>query len=182
MKLSEFWPFFTFGMAEYTFQAVLVLVTMLLLRRAKLSYFFSFVTAVLYGLLLDGAIALVGLLPMSGFVWDLLFFAVGKLFCSAGVSMMFHTYISPEAYELFVKEISRKFGADIHKFKTGYDCVSCLLGIGMSFAFFGLWHFEGVKLGTVVCALLNGTIIGLFTRFFETYWVFEDRFPWGKYF
>ena len=40
LKLSEFWPFFTFGMAEYTFQAVLVLVTMLLLRRAKLSYFF----------------------------------------------------------------------------------------------------------------------------------------------
>lgn len=182
LKISEFWPFFTFGMAEYTFQAVLVLVTMLLLRRAKLSYFFSFVTAVIYGLLLDGAIALVALLPVSGIGADLGLFVVGMLFCSAGVSMVFHTYISPEAYELFVKELSQKFGVDIHKFKTGYDCTSCLLSIVMSFAFFGLWHFEGVKLGTVVCALLNGTIISLFTRFFEKYWVFEDRFPYRKYF
>ena len=119
---------------------------------------------------------------MSGIGADLGLFVVGMLFCSAGVSMVFHTYISPEAYELFVKELSQKFGVNIHKFKTGYDCASCLLSVVMSFAFFGLWHFEGVKLGTVVCALLNGTIISLFTRVFEKYWVFEDRFPYRKYF
>lgn len=182
LKISEFLPFFSFGMAEYTLQAVVLLVMILILRKAKLSYFFSFVTAVLYGLMLDGVMALVALIPAGGMGMDVLFFVIGMLFCSAGVSMVFHTYISPEAYELFVKELSGKYGLDIHKFKTAYDCTSCLLSIVMSFAFFGLWHFEGIKLGTVVCALLNGTIISLFTRFFEKYWVFEDRFPYRKYF
>ena len=51
------------------------------------------------------------------------------LSCAAGVSAMFHTYISPEVYELFVKEVSAHFGADINRFKTGYDCVSCLVGV-----------------------------------------------------
>lgn len=64
------------------------------------------------------------------------------LSCTAGVSAMFHTYISPEVYELFVKEVSARLGADINRFRTGYDCVSFLA--------FGLWYFEGVKWGTTV--------------------------------
>ena len=46
---------------------------------------------------------------------------------------------------VFVKEVSAHFGADINRFKTGYDCVSCLVGVAMSFFAFGLWRFEGVK-------------------------------------
>ena len=65
------------------------------------------------------------------------------LSCAAGVSAMFHTYISPEVYELFVKEVSARFGADINRFRTGYDCVSFLA--------FGLWYFEGVKWGQRCC-------------------------------
>lgn len=56
----------------------------------------------------------------------------------------FYIYIAPEAYELFVKELSGKYGINIHRFKTGYDCGSCLVSIVLSF-FFGLWCFEGVK-------------------------------------
>ena len=95
---------------------------------------------------------------------------------------MFHTYISPEVYELFVKEVSAHFGADINRFKTGYDCVSCLVGVAMSFLAFGLWHFEGVKWGTILCALINGYVIGRFSAFYEAHWTFYDRFPWRKYF
>ena len=177
LKISQFLPFFSFGMAEYTLQAVVLAVMMLILRRVKLSYLFSFVTAVIYGFMLDAVMALVALLPMGHMAVTVLFYLLGMLLCSVGVSLLFHTYISPEAYELFVKEVSQKFGADIHLFKTAYDCVSCLVGIGLSFAFFGLWHFEGVKLGTVLCALVNGSLIGLCTRFFEKLWRFEDRFP-----
>ncbi|MBQ9166537.1 MAG: hypothetical protein IJX71_06415, partial [Oscillospiraceae bacterium] len=54
LKLSETLPFFTFGMAEYTFQALLLVVMVVVLRRFRVSYLFSFVTAVLYGLTLDG--------------------------------------------------------------------------------------------------------------------------------
>ena len=45
--LSPTWSFVTFGMAEYCLQAVLLLVMILILRRFRLSYLFSFITAVI---------------------------------------------------------------------------------------------------------------------------------------
>lgn len=71
---------------------------------------------------------------------------------------------------------------DINKFKTGYDCVSSLIGVAMSFLVFGLWHFVGVSWGTILCALINGTIIGRFSAFYEKHWTFYDRFPWRRFF
>lgn len=182
LKLSETLPFFTFGMAEYTFQALLLVVMMVVLRRFRISYLFSFVTAVVYGLTLDGAIGLVGLFPGESFPLRLAFFLLGMLFCSIGVSFFFHTYISPEVYELFVKELSAKYGFQIHKCKTVYDCVSCLLGVVLSFVFFGFGVFEGVKWGTIFCALVNGWLIGQCSGIFERIWRFEDRWALRRYF
>ena len=174
LKLSQTFPAFSFGMAEYCFQAALLAVLSLVLRRFKPVYLFSFVTAVVYGLTLDAAMALVGLLPPLGIAGRLACYLAGMLLCAAGVSLLFHTYVPPEAYELFVKELSARTGRDIHAVKTAYDCVSCALGVAMSFAFFGLWHFEGVKLGTVFCALVNGWIIGRFSRALEGAFEFRD--------
>lgn len=182
LKISEFAPFFSFGMAEYTLQALILVLMMIIVRKVKLSYFFSLVTAILYGVMLDGALALTALIPLPTLTARIIMYVIGMPLCSAGVSLLFHTYISPEAYEMFVKEVSSKFKFDIHKIKTVYDCSSCIIGIILSFAFFGLWHFEGINIGTVICALLNGTFINLFSRLFEKKWVFKDRFTLKKYF
>ena len=45
--LSPMWRFFSFGMAIYCFQAVLLVVMCLVLRKFRISYLFSFVTAVI---------------------------------------------------------------------------------------------------------------------------------------
>ena len=180
--LSPAWNFFTFGMAEYCLQAMLLIIMVLMIRRFRISYLFSFVTAVIYGFVLDGFMALGTMLP-GDMIWQrIIYYCLGMLFCSAGVSAMFHTYISPEVYELFVKEVSAHFHISITKFKTAYDCVSCLIGILMSFLVFGLWHFEGVKWGTVLCALINGWIIGRFSALYNKHFSFFDRFNWRKFF
>lgn len=180
--LSQIWSFFTFGMAEYCLQAVVLIIMALVVRRFQFSYLFSFVTAVIYGFVLDGFMILGTMLPVD-FLWQrMIYYVVGMLLCAAGVSAMFHTYISPEVYELFVKEVSRHFHIDINKFKTAYDCTSCLIGLVMSFLIFGMWHFVGVNWGTIVCALINGTIIGRISAFYEKHWTFYDRFGWRKYF
>ena len=174
LKISQYIPVFSFGMAEYSFQAVLLIILSLFLRKFKPYYLFSFVTAVIYGLTLDAAMLLVGVLPLAGLAGKLIFYFVGMLFCSIGVSLLFHTYIPPEAYELFVKEVSAKSKVDINIIKTVYDCLSCLVGVVLSFAFFGLWHFEGVKLGTVICALVNGFLIGKCSKILESVFDFQD--------
>lgn len=182
LKISEFLPFFSFGMAEYTLQALVLLLLTLILRQGKRACLFSFVTAVLYGWLLDASIALISFVPGQSVGFRIVFYLVGMLLCSVGVALLFDTYITPEAYELFVKEISARYRWDLHKCKTVYDCVSCLVAIVLSFLFFGWGHFEGVKLGTVFCALCNGTLIGLCSRALHRIWVFEDKLPLRKYF
>ena len=182
LKVSQYLPFFSFGMAEYTLQTVLLLALCFVMRRFRLSYLFSFVTAVLYGFALDGSLWLLSFIPMDSGALRLVFYVVGMVLCSLGVSLFFHTYISPEVYELFVKELSSKLYADIHKVKTVYDCISCLVAVVMSFAFFGLWHFEGVEWGTIVCALINGWMIGKAAKLLEHCFDFRDALPWRKHF
>ena len=176
LKLAEIGAgsFFSFGTCVYLWQLLLLILGSLVLRRFRLSFLFSFVTALIYGTVLDGMVALVGLLPFAGMAARFVYYVIGLFSCAVGVSLMFHTYISPEVYELLVKEISAKFGWKITKVKTAYDCCSCLLGVVLSFAFFGFGHFEGVKWGTIVCALVNGFIIGQCSKFFDKRWNFPD--------
>ncbi len=182
LKISQLLPWFSFGMSEYVFQAVLIVVICLVMRRFKKGYLFSFVTAVIYGLTLDLCILLVGFIPNGGIALRVAFYVVGILACSFGVSLLFHAYISPEAYELFVKELAASLKKDTGRVKTVYDCCSCLVGILLSFAFFGLWHFEGVKLGTILCALINGWLIGRFSKLMESAFCFTDGLKMRSFF
>ncbi len=174
LKIGRALPFFTFGMAEYCLQAVLLVLIGVILRRFKLSYLGSFATAVFYGVVLDGWIWVVKFIPDLGLAGRCVFFIAGLLLGSVGVALFFHTYITPEAYELLVKEISEDKGLPISTVKTAYDCISCGVSILLSFLFFGFGHFEGVKLGTVLCALVNGRLIGAISTRLETRFDFRD--------
>lgn len=182
LKVSEFLPWFTFGVAEYVFQGLLIIITVLAMRKFKISYLFSFVTAVIYGTLLDGAMALISGLPENTFAIRIVWYILGTVLCSFAVSLFFHTYISPEAYELIVKELAQKFNFNISKVKTSYDCISVVLGIIMSFSFFGFGVFKGVGLGTIFCALINGFLIGRFSKLLEKHFDFKNKFSIQKYF
>ena len=182
LKVSQRLAFFSFGMAEYMLQAVLILMLAAIQRRAKKAYLFSFCTAVLYGFALDAALAMVALLPGGGMAMRGIFYAAGMVLCSVGVACLFETYISPEAYELFVKEIAEKTGTPISRTKTMYDCVSCALGVAMSFMFFGFGHFEGVKAGTIICALVNGWMIGRISAMMKARVEFRDGLKMRKVF
>ncbi len=182
LKMSASYSFFTFGMAEYTLQGVLLIVMLLVVRKFKVSYLFSFVTAVIYGFILDGFMLLVGMIQDPGIALRIVLYISGMVAGAVGVSLVFHTYIAPEVYELFVKEMSTKLNKDINKVKTVYDVCSCLLGVILSFSFFGLWVFEGVKWGTIVCALINGSIIGFCSKTFEHFFEFKDGLKLRKYF
>ena len=182
LKLSETWSFFTFGMAEYTLQAVLLILMIVVLRRFKISYLFSFVTAVLYGFILDLCMLIVAGIPMETMFLRIVYYILGMVLCSMGISLLFHTYISPEVYELLVKEVSARYGIEIHRFKTCYDIASCLTGVALSFIFFGFGVFRGVKAGTVICALVNGTMIGFCSRFLDRHFSFKDTLKLRKYF
>ena len=178
LKVSEYLPFFSFGMSEYVFQAILMVALSLVMGKVKKSYFLSFATAILYGFILDAAMKLVSFFPFTGIVWQIAFYISGLIICAIGVSLLLHTYFPPEAYELAVKELSRKFNTSIGRIKMVYDCCSCVLAIVLSLCFFS--SFVGVKWGTIVCAIVNGWLIGRIGGFLEKKFVFKDALPWRE--
>lgn len=182
LKISQFAPFFTFGMAEYCLQFVLILLLSLALRKFKKGYLFSFVTAVLYGLILDLLMMLIALVPTDIFAIRIVLFVIGMVVCSIGVALLFHTYFAPEAYELVVKEVSQKYNFKISIVKTIYDLISLAISVILSFVFFGWLHFEGVKWGTLITALVNGWLIGRISAFLEKKCNFKDLFEIRKFF
>lgn len=182
LKISQTLSFFSFGMAEYCLQLLLIILLSVIMHRFKLGYLFSFVTAVIYGLVLDLCIALISGLPGEMFSFRVLFFIIGMLGCSVGVAFFFHTYLAPEAYELIVKELTEKSGKSITFVKTTYDITSLSISVILSFVFFGFLTFRGVNVGTLITALCNGWIIGRISSFMDKKWEFCDGISLIKYF
>ena len=178
LKVSEYVPFFSFGMSEYVMQAILLALLSLVMRKFKKIYFLSFATAVFYGIVLDIAVNIVALLPFSGIVWQVIFYMIGFITCAIGVVLLLHTYFPPEAYELVVKELSQNFHVSLGKTKTIYDCCSCTFAVVLSLCFFGT--LVGVKWGTILCAIINGWLIGRISSFLEKKFIFQDAFLWMK--
>ncbi len=174
LKLSQIWQFFTFGVSEYLLQAVIILLMMLILKKVRLIYLLTFVTTVIYGLLLDASLLILPEIESGAYVIRTVFYIGGILMCTAAIAFLFKTYFPPAAYEVFVKNISKRFNIKLFTFKTIFDCSFCIMAVIMSFLLLG--RLEGIGIGTVICALIYGTLIGLFTKLFDNIWVFSDKF------
>lgn len=172
----------SFGTAEYLLQGLIILIMIGILRKFRISYILSFVTAVIYGFILDGLIYIVGYIPSEELWQRIVLFIIGEQFCCMGVATVFRTYLPPESYEMIVKELSEHFGWNMGRCKWSYDLISCGVSIIMSFIFFGKWRFDIVGVGTVVCAAVNGYFIGRYSKLLDKLFNFKDALPWRTFF
>lgn len=164
----------SFGVAEYAVQALLLLSFCLIMRKFRFQYLLSFVTALLYGAILDGLFLLFTASVPASMWLRVVFFVLGIVVSSAGIALFFRAYFPPEVYELFVKGVAQHLNKDVSRVKVVYDCCSCAVAIVLSLLFFR--EITGVGIGTVVCALCNGWIIGLFGKLFDRYIDFSPAF------
>lgn len=182
LKLSPIFPRFTFGVAGYTFEAVLLVVMIVAVRRFKIGYLFSFITAFLYGNALDAAMRLIVNMPADTLAVRIALFSANVVIACASIALFFKTYISPEVYELFVMEVADRYHFDTGRVKFIYDISSCLVSVALSFLFFGWGELRGLGIASFIAAFINGPLIGLFTRLFDRCFVFEDKLPLRRYF
>ena len=191
--VSQFLPFFSFGMAEYTLQAVILVILSIILRKAKWSYLLSFVAAILYGLALDLSTKLTAFFPQL-LPLRIIAYLIGVIIICAAVALLFSAYLPPEAYEMFVKEFSAKFKKPIPKVKMIYDCASLVVAIILCIILLSPFKADsflgvinnfmacGISIGTVACAFINGPIIGLFQKLYSKIFNFKDGLKLRKYF
>ena len=179
--------FVSFGQAEYIIQAGLFILLCIVLRKFKFVYFMSFVTCLIYGFVLDlwrklpcfdPAVTAPSSMALS---LRIVMFVMGVLLTAFSVSLFFKTYLYPQVYDFFVKAVSLKYGIKLSKFKTCFDLTCLSASVVMAFCFFG--KLVGVNWGTLVIALINGTLIGFFAEKLDEFFDFRPRFKdFAEYF
>ena len=170
----------TFGQAEYIVQGMLFILFCVLMKKVRRLYFFSFVSGLIYGAVLDFWRMVIprfdperfapGSLPLS---IRIVYFIVGFLLNSLGVALYFKTYFYPRVYEFFVKGISRQFKIALPEFKIMFDMTCLVIAIVLSFSLF--YGLVGIGVGTVVLALGNGALIGFYGRWMDRHLDTWDR-------
>lgn len=179
LKLAEFWSFFSFGMAEYLLQGLVLILTLVLVGRVRIAWVLSFGTTILYGLALDGFMALTAGMPST--LWVRIFIYVfGFALCVTAVGFMLHSYLPPSAYDLYAKLMTAKTGRPLSVIKTTYDIASLIVAVVLSLWFFG--EIRGVGIGTVGGALLGGICIRWMMVLQDRLFDFRDRFSGRRFF
>lgn len=189
----------SFGTVEYLFQGLLLILMCICVRKFRVQYLLSFVTAVFYGYTFDLLLWLVGFVPSDTLPARILLFAVGTVFISISVALFVRTYLPPEVYELFVREFAVVYALPFGRVKLSYDCISCAFSIVLSMVLFGPGVFadfsfaalceaivsgyvlEGIGIGTVVAALVNGPLITLCGRWIDRHFVRTQHPTLAKY-
>ena len=179
LALVDVFPWFSFGVAEYAVQALVIVLLILMTRRVKVRFFISFCTTLLYGAALDACMLVTAWLPSLVAV-RVGAYVLSVFLCSAGVALLFTPYFPPGLYEVFVQEIVGKWNRKLGVVKTVYDIGSLLVAVAMSLLLFGT--LRGIGVGTVVCAFLNGTLIHLFGKLYNRLFTFRDALPWRGFF
>ena len=87
------------------------------------------------------------------------------------------TYLYPQVYDFFVKQISRKTAKPLSKIKSVFDASFLLFGCILSFALFGFGNFKGIGWGTLIITVCNGFLIGVFGKLFDKYVEITPLFP-----
>ena len=180
--VSQKFTFFTFGQWTYIVQGILFIVFCICMKRFKVIYFISFITCVIYGTILDMWRLVIPVLnpeitaPGSmNIAIRIAFFAVGELLTAVTVMLFFKSYIYPQVCDLFVKGIAEKYNLNNTRFKMIFDFGCLFLSVLLTLVFFG--RFVGIKWGTVIITLINGVLIGFFSKTYDKHFETVELFP-----
>ena len=186
----------SYGTVEYLWQGLMLCILSLCVLRVRFRFLLSFVSAVLYGVLFDGCVFLVGLLPVGNSVaFRFALMAIGLCLIPMAVALCVRSYVVPLAYELFIKEVALRWHLPLARVKWVYDMAGLVLSIVLSLAFFGFGVFEdfsianfwralvngyvieGIGIGTLLAALINGPTIAFWGRWLDKHITCTTTFP-----
>ncbi len=173
--ISEKITFLTYGQTEYIAQGLVLLVMCLVVGKFKWTYLTSYVTAVIYGTILDGFLFLMRGLELNALWMRVIAFLIGMVVTSLGVALFMNTYLAPAAWDYFVRTVVEEKHLDLRKFKLCYDFFFLIVSVALTLLLFQ--KFIGITWGTLVIAAVNGNLIAFFDRQMKKHFDFYDLFP-----
>lgn len=180
--ISQKLTFLTFGQSEYLVQGIVFIAFCILMKNFKPIYLVSFGTCIIYGAALDmwrtiipafnPNITVPGSMPMPVRIAML---CLGMIITAFSVALFFHTYLYPQVYDFFVREISKRYNKNRTKLKIAFDTGCLVTATVLSLLFFG--KLVGVGVGTLVMTLVNGRLIGFFDKQLDKYCIVKPLLP-----
>lgn len=166
VRLRETLLWFTQGTAEYFYEAVILIVLCLIIRRFRLRYLLTFAEAFLAGLILDGWFTLLGGNgAYAGLGMRICSFVLGLFICSLGVAFFFRTDLPLQSYDFAVVKISERFSLPQRKVKLGFDISMLVLSLILALTLTG--KLTGIGIGTVITTFLNSRVISLWGKLID---------------
>lgn len=173
--ISEKVSFLTYGQTEYIGQGLMLILMILVVKKFKATYLTSFVTALIYGSILDLFIWLERDWIVEAMWLRVLLFIIGMILTAVSVALFMNTYIAPCAWDYFVRTVVEEKKLNLRKFKLSYDFCFLIVSIALTLILFH--KFIGVTWGTLIIAVCNGNIIAFVDRFINKHFELYDAIP-----
>lgn len=174
--MENFLPWYSQGTSEYIWQAVLLIIMCVIVRRFKVKYLLTFVCAVLFGLAVDGFLWLLGgSAAYESMIIRIIAFAVGESITAVAIACNFRTSMPLQVYELVVTEIAKRYRLDTNKVKQVNDII--MLALSLTLALVLNHSFDGIGIGTIIITVVNAPMIALCGKLLDKLCDFSPRFP-----
>ncbi len=176
VSLKELFAWYTQGTSEYIWQALLLIIMCIAVKKFRFKYLLCFLTSVFFGFCIDGWLLLFG--GNGGFeqLWlRIIAFIIGELSISLSVAFVFKTYLPPQIAECVVMEIAKTYKLEQTKVKLVNDVTCLVLSFVLSLVL--TKGFTGVGFGTIIITFANAPLIRLWTRLIDKIFVFDPLFP-----
>jgi len=116
------------------------------------------VFSAMFGYFVDYAKWIAGSFVLPGYIGQLATLGISMVFVAVGLSLYLGVKLVNMPMEGMTIAISQHFpDIPFHRMKISVDCSTVALGIALSFLFLG--SLQGIREGTVICALLIGKML-----------------------
>ena len=169
---SKTFPNITFGTFNYIFQTMLIVSLMVIGKKIKAGYAFSFVVGIVFGVMLDIHNLWVSLLP-TGPVLNIIYFVLSYFILCTGVCLANNSMLPIIPTDTFPRDLSVMLGKPYNVVKTTFDLCCLFTTVVIS-----------VGIGTFILAFTMGKVITVINtkvnNIFEFYNAVNLKFPAKK--
>ena len=161
----------TYGSWNYIFQCALIFILVLITKKFKVGYIVSFFLAIVFGNMIDFCnIFIMQKLP-NNIIYNIIYFLISFSMLSVGMSLLLKCKTPVLPIDTFTRDLTEEFDINYKKVKTVFD-LSCL-ATTIIFSVVFLKGFEGIGIGTVICALITGKVVSFVNSFVDEHFYFK---------
>lgn len=161
---SKAFSILSFGTWNYIFQTILIISLMILRKKFKFGYIFSFVMGLTFGKMIDVDELWIYFLPDS-LTWHIIYFIISFFIIAFGICLSNNSMLPIIPTDTFPRDLSSIIKKPYKYIKTTFDI--CCLTTTIIISLFILHKAVGVGVGTVICALTTGKIVSLIQSFLD---------------